>query len=257
MGAIEDLRRTLEEAGLGALAQGIWAMHQQNASDEAIYDWMLEQPDYQRNFSGLVALRQKGKAAGIKEGEYLQLRQGMSAVLQRAGLSRSGFDTPEYLNRVIGEEVSLDEFTNRVAMAQAAASTMPQEVQDELRNRYGITSDNVLAYYLDTDAVEADLVNQQQAAMLAASYARYQSPPIRTDVFEEVARQVDERNANEALNSLGTLGTGLSDQERILGAFGLSPAMARERRTRAASFQGGGNAAAQAEGVTGLASSSS
>jgi hypothetical protein len=258
--ALSEIRRAFEASGiesLGALADELWGLHQQDYSDAAIYEWLVQQDVYKQEFSGLVTLREQGAAAGYNEADYLAERKAMRQVLTRAGFGGTSFDTNEYVGEVIGNQVSMDEFTTRIQMAEAAAATLPQDVRDELRTRYGITGPNVVAYYLETDRTEQDLLKQQEAAQLASAYSKFQTGYVATETFESLAQQVDERQALEAIGRLGTLGGGLTDQQRIEGAFGLNRLVDAQRRARAAEFSGGGEAVGTQEGLSGLSSASS
>jgi hypothetical protein len=255
--AVRQLQRLLEGTGLGELAEDVWDRFLAGWNEEAIYNWMVEQDAYQREFSGLVELRNKGKAAGMTEGDYLQERDQMQTILRRTGFGGTMFDDKYYLNDVLGNEVSVDEFESRIGMAQQAADTLPPDVRAELRTRYGINDRDVVSYYLDTDRVEADLVRQQQASYLAAQYGRFQpnKDRVSNEAFESLARRgVDPEQAAQLMEGLGSLGRTLNDRRRLEGAYGWDAAMNREREGRGAAFAGGGGAQSQQEGVTGLGS---
>ena len=241
--------------GLAKLADEMWELHQKDYSDEAIYEWLLEQEPYKEEFAGLVTLRKNGKAAGMGEGDYLTMRRQMSDMIRRSGFGGTSFDNKDYLNTVIGNEVSFEEFTDRIQLAEAASQTLPADVRAELRDRYGVTDRNVVAYYMETDRTEQDLIVQQEAAQLSAAYSRFQTGRIRTEALEEVARQVDESRAVTAMQGLGTLGGDLEDQKRLEGAFGLNRLVDLQRRQRLAAQAGGGGGGIQAEGVSGLGDS--
>ena len=255
MGAREDLRGWLDAIGLGELGNDAWDQYTQGAETDFIYQWVREQDQYKRRFAGLEQLRQADMAAGMNEVQYLQEERAMSDILERTGLGGTSFNTPEYLAEVIANQVSPDEFETRVGMAQAATTTLPGDVRRQLSERYGVDQNNILAYYLDTDRVEADLRRQQQAAAVAAAYERFQSPAVRTEVFENLARQGAEYGtAAQAFEGLGTLGRGMDQQARLEGAFGLNREVDLERAARRSAFGGGGTASAQQEGVSGLGS---
>lgn len=256
--ALSELRRAFEDSGiesLGTLSQELWRLHQEDYSNEAIYEWLVQQDVYKAEFAGLVTLREQGAAAGYNEAEYLDERKEMRRLLREYGFGGTSFDTNEYVGEVIANQVSLDEFNTRIQMAEAAASTLPEDVRAELQQRYGINPQQVVAYYLETDRTEQDLIRQQEASALQASYSRFQTGRLSTTTLEAVAGQVDENQALEAFGRLGTLGGGLDDQSRLEGAFGLNRLLDIQRRARAAAYSGGGQAAATEQGVTGLADS--
>ena len=149
MAAIDEIRGAFERSGIAGLAQladQMWELHQQDYSNEAIYEWLILQEPYKEEFSGLVTLRDKGKAAGMSEGDYLTMRRQMSDMIRRTGFGGTSFDNKDYLNDVIGNEVSFEEFTDRIQLAEAASQTLPADVRAELRERYGVTDRNVVAY---------------------------------------------------------------------------------------------------------------
>lgn len=254
--ARREMESYLAEIGLGSLAERAWRELQQGADIEYLYQWVRDQQEYKDRYRGLISLREQGKAAGMSEVQYLQQERAMSDILVRAGMADTSFNTTDYLADVIANQVSADEFATRVQMAEAASSTLPADVRRELYERYGIDQRNVLAYYLDTDRVEQDLIRQQEAAAVAAAYERFQSPQVRTETFERLAREgVEYGTAMQAFEGLGTLGGGLTEQERLEGAFGLNRKVDLQRRARQAAFGGGGQAATVQEGVSGLGES--
>lgn len=261
MSAIAVLRDMLNEAGLGSLANTVWNSHKQGFDYDYIYEQITESGAYKTRFSGLVALREKDRAAGMSEGEYLALESAMRRDLEESGFGGTRFTRDSYLGQVIGNEVSEDEFRARIQMAELAATTLPVDVRRELRERYGIRSNQVVEYYMDTDSTQKELLRQQQAATLAAQYERFQTMEVSTSAMERLAADVATNpssipNANEAFEAMGTLGEGLSAEERLRGALGLNRQLDLERRRREAAYSGGGTAAQEAEGVTGLAASS-
>lgn len=256
MGAKEDLRSWLDGLGLADLADDAWQMYLDGAEIDYVYQEIRQSDTYKQRFSGLISLREQGASAGMTEVQYLQEEQAMRDALVRAGLGNTSFTSDEYLGDVISKQVSVDEFQTRVRLAEAASSTLPPEVREQLDTRYGVGQNNLLAYYLDTDRVEQDLIRQQEAAAVAAAYERFQAPGVRTGLFEDIARRgVEYGEAVAAFQGLGTLGGGLTDQDRLEGAFGLNRKLQLERGARAAQFSGGGSAVATQEGVVGLGES--
>lgn len=256
--AQQQLADLLDQAGIGALADMVWRLHREGYDEAYIYNEITASDTYKDRFKGLISLRDQGKAAGMSEVQYLQQERAMSDILTREGLGGTDFNTPDYLASAISNQVSLDEFDTRVQLAKAATTTLPADVRQALQGMYGITQDNLLAYYLDTDKVEKDLQQQQRAASVSAAYSRFQSPAVGNAVFEDLAaRGVDYQDAATAFGSLGTLGAGLNAQERLEGAFGLNRQVGLERSGRTAGFSGGGSAAAGREGIGGLGESAS
>lgn len=256
MGAKEDLRSWLDQLGLGDLADEAWQMYVEGAEIDYVYQEIRQSDTYKERFSGLISLREQGASAGMTEVQYLQEEQAMRDSLARAGLGDTSFSSNEYLGDVISKQVSVDEFQTRVRLAEAASSTLPPEVRGQLESRYGVGQNNLLAYYLDTDKVEQDLIRQQEASAIAAAYERFQAPGVRTGLFEDAARRgVEYGEAVAAFQGLGTLGAGMTDQERLEGAFGLNRDLQLERSGRGAAFAGGGGAAATQQGVSGLGES--
>ena len=255
--ARDEIKRYLDDLDLGSLADRAWEYYLSGADSDFIYQWIREQDEYKTRFSGLVSLREQGKAATLTESQYLQIERQMRQSLESRGLGGSQFTSNEYLGSVIANEVSADEFDTRVQLAESASTTLPADVRRELQERYGVDQSNVLSYYLDTDRVETELVRQQTAASIAAAYERFQTPAVGNQMFENLARAgVEYGTALQALSRLGTLGARMSEQERLEGAFGLTRSIDLERQAREASFRGGGSAATQQEGVSGLGSAS-
>lgn len=149
--AFENLRLALTTymgADGAALAQ--WMMDQlSNSVPEARI--MLEirnQPAYKRRFPAMEHFSRIGQAPS--EGEYIQAERIYRDRLAPLGDVYSGYYSTDYIAKLMIADVNPDEVSQRVAAAQEYIySTAPRSVVDALRNQYGMTEPEMIAYMLD------------------------------------------------------------------------------------------------------------
>ena len=143
----ELLRAKLKEYGLEALEDWAFAQLREDFNVDTI---VLKLPDaetspgsgvypFRERFAGMyTGLRGEGVINAITPFQYLQQETSMQEVAAAAGLPRGFYDDPSDFAEFIGNGVTPDEYTERVAMAATAVSNINPELKGQLQELYGI-----------------------------------------------------------------------------------------------------------------------
>lgn len=231
---------------------------------------LRERPEYKTRFAGMAALSAKGRA--ISEEQYISLERSYASQMRAYGLPAGFYDDPADFSRLIGGEVSAEEFGQRLEMASQVVATDPRgkALRDQLANLYGLTNADGLAvaYWIDPNRGSDIIKRQYQAAQagLASKQAGFAqlsktqaelvgaqgfSDQYLTQAFGQLA-QVDEFAAD--LPGLGKDAVTRDDliQGVVLGNQDAAAKIERTARGRVAEFSGGGGFAAGQSGISGL-----
>lgn len=258
----------LAQYGLEALAD--WAWNYYIGADggpghtfEEVKLALTQQQAFKDRFPAYDDLAQRGIA--ISPDLYIDYERRVFGYLQQYGVPSGMYDTRESIAQLLRNDVSSEEVGQRLGLAAAAAFASPQEVRDALRDRYGVTSGDLVGFYLDPDKA-LPLIQQQFTAAQVAGAATQQGIDTTTEQAERLAAQgvtFDEaRSGFGQVRALGDLeqqvmGDASVTREALVGAaFGDASASQavdealRGRRARYTGQQGG--AAATGAGVSGL-----
>ena len=119
----------------------------------------------------MKALQSAGMA--ISEATYINMERGMLNVLSAYGLDEKILGTREKLGEVIGNQVSVAEYENRVQMA-ADRVTKNTDVLASLNEYYGVDTAGAISYLLDPK-LGMDIVKKQiRASEIGAAAQMYQ-----------------------------------------------------------------------------------
>lgn len=193
--------------------------------------------------------------------QYINYRNTVKEAASRYGVDET-LMTNDKIADYVGARVSAAEIVDRMNTAATAVATTPAETYAVLQEYYGITGNDLMSFYLDTDATEAMLQKRYTAARIGTEAAR-QEFGINALEAENLAQRgvsIDEANvgfATAARESTFMQGRGeTATREEILGsAFGNEEASQKVRRiaaSRAGQFQQGGAFVTGQAGVSGL-----
>lgn len=257
-------------SGLGLpdeLIAGAWQQYQQNKTEAEVLAWVREQPAYKAAYPGIEELRASGSPYG-SEANYAQYVQNAKELAHAYGIPANLYDQPDDFVSMMKGGVSPNELNQRYQMAASAAYTLPQEVRDSLSQITGLSTGDLIGYYLDADRAIPLLERKFQAAQImgAGSVQGVNVTEDRASRLGELGVTFD--NALQGfrqVSSLKQLGAGLgaaetADQDQLTDAIlgGNADAQAqvqRAQKSRQAQFGGGGGAASQQSGATGLGAS--
>ncbi len=268
------LRAAMDRVGLGSLGEWAWQQSLAGTPDSQIELGLRERPEYKTRFSGLAALKAKGRS--ISEGEYIGLEQTYAAQMRARGLPASFYDSPEDFGKLIGAEVSPQEFGERLAMAEQAAMNSPkaQQIRDEMTRLYGIPNAQGLltAFFIDPDKSASIITQQYTASTTAAASARSGFGSLTQAEAERIGGLgVSDAQAAGTFSTLAGMGEfqtnlpGMGEpdavtRDELISAGFEDNAQAKKKvertaRTRTAAFEGGGNFSSSQRGITGLGTS--
>jgi hypothetical protein len=144
--ALEDFKANLQLAGLGDLVSTIDEYIKQDLTAAQIKINLVGTQAYKNRFPGMATLSAAGKA--INEATYISIERGMVGVLKAYGLDDKVFGTTDKLGGIIGNQVSVTEFENRVQMA-ADKVKKNTDVLAALNEYYGVLPEDAVGYLLD------------------------------------------------------------------------------------------------------------
>ena len=259
---------TLASYGLQSLGDWMWAEYQKGVPLEAIWLEMRERPEYQARFPGMKELSAKGRA--ISEAQYIDYERSAVQIMRAAGIPSGVMDSREKIGGMIGGEVSLKEFEDRLSDYQVAVFQSPQEVRDQLRQYYGVQEGDMLAFFLDEEATLPLLQKRWMAAQAGGTAVSSGYGSLQKAEAERLAELGLDRNqlvsgfstlhqSRELFHGLPGTQEDVIDKDTQFGAVfeGRSADAERVKRraeTRAAAFGGGGGFASGRGGITGTGS---
>ena len=207
--------------------------------------------------------------------EYIQAEQTYALALQNNGMPQGFYDQPDDFAKLIGGNVSAVEFNNRIQQGYMAAKAAPQAVKNQLATLYGVTDQELAAYFLDptkaTDVIGRDknstlFARQIQAAQISAQGQSQAGIQLGMGTAEELAAQgyspADAQQKFEQISTTQELFNPLageqviSQEQQVTGTFGTNAearkAIADRKRKRQTAFETGGGFAQTQTGASGL-----
>lgn len=115
----------------------------------AVWGKIRQSETYKGRFPGMEALSKAGRA--ISESTYIELERGYTQVMKQAGIDSEFYDDYSDFGSLIGGDVSVEELRSRVALASEASLATTPEVKNALKEWYGISDEDITAYYLDPE----------------------------------------------------------------------------------------------------------
>lgn len=265
----------------------------QNKIDEfAVLEDLRQQPAYKTRFAAKLARDAeiaRASSAGeytlmqpISEGEQIALEQEYSKVARKSGLPVGFYDNPTDFSSLIANDVSVDEYTSRVNMAQQAALTADVNLRNQLQQQFGVAEGELTAFFLDPNRAREvtarntnDVVRKfNQAALQAAGVSggvaakvAEQSVPVEVNASYVSALAKDMMGLTQ--ETVGGEQAAVTEQQltNVLVAkaqgnegvpdYQAEAAVQRGVEVRKAKYASGGQIAATAQGVIGLTSAQS
>lgn len=243
--ALEIIKDSLRQYGLEGLSGEAYNMLIEGSSPEAVVLRLRETEQFQERFKGMEMRREAGFPA-ISPGEYIALERNYKQTMIAAGIPEGFYDSPDDFAAFIGNDVSPNEMSQRVAMAAAAVQSVDPNLKTQLRDLYGIGVENdgeLTAYFLDPDrgvnVIEQRL--QMEAAGLSSAAVGTLGGGFERDTAERLADlNVQRREITERMQGQRGLTQRLVGEERAVttselaaAEFGLdSDAIADVKRLR-------------------------
>jgi hypothetical protein len=223
--------------------------------------------EYKQRFRGNELRRQAGLNV-LNESQYIADETAYQAILRNAGLPKGYYDSPDDFVDLIAGNVSPVELSARITEGYLAVSQADVSVRNEMRRLYGLTDGEMVAYFLDPQKALPLIEREVATARVGAAAARqgFAETLDRGALERFTELGVTEQQAGEVfgmlsagrelLSPLDAGETALDVADTALGLAGQSPEALQRLRTqqrrRTARFEGGGQLATTAAGVTGL-----
>lgn len=229
----DTLVALFESYGLGSLAGEIRNLVVEGITDGATIALRLRNtPAYKARF----AANEKRRQAGLRElspAEYLGLEDQYRQSMRRAGLPENFYNTNGDFLRFIENDISPDELNSRLEIAKGyLSSQVPTEIKDMLRQYYGQSESEMLAYILDPTRGETLMQEKWARAQVTGAANRFQVSlgSLEDQVVasgagwqqaSEAFRQIAEQR--ESYQDLGAIyGESTSQSDLVQEAFSLS-----------------------------------
>ena len=150
-------------APTGDLAKAI-----DDADTEAI---AAREAEYKERFAGNEQRRKAGLAV-LNPQEYLAAEASYRQVLEAAGMPKGFYDKPSDFTAWIGGDVSPQEIKSRVDMAAERLNQTDPTARAALKQMYGVSEGDIVAYFLDRKRAEPILKKQAAAGAIGAAAIR-------------------------------------------------------------------------------------
>ena len=211
-------------------------------SEEAIALEIRQTDEYKTRFPGMGIRRDNGFGS-ITEAEYMANEDEYAMLLRTHGLPARFYDDRMDFANLIGQDVSPNEFGERVTLAELATKDADPATKEELKRLYGIDEPDLVAYYLDPE-LATNLIEERRAFEAAGLSATAMNVLGTTGFDRETAtalqregiqrREIQQRLSPQA----GIIDQALGEQDEIsasdlaAGEFGLDPIAANKVRRR-------------------------
>ncbi len=272
------LRAMLKSFDLEALFDVLWNGYASGTVDMdnelAVMHTIKEEQAYKDRFSG-NALRlsrpasQGGPLSELTPSAYLQLENYYKRVMQTNGLPASFYDQPSDFAKLIGGDVSPDEFQGRIDVGIKDVLEADPTVKQQLFELYGIDEAGLIPYFLNPEKALPLLRQQSRASRFGAraqelaGLGGFANKGMLENLYD---RGITEGVASQGFSDVGRLGElrrtaageeDISDQQQVGAALGFDinaqRALDKKRRRRLGEFEAGGRFSR----TTGLTSGSS
>lgn len=217
-------------------------------------------------FPGMDEFLKEGIFAGESpELQYINYRNTVAEAADRYGVNADLVTKAKIADYIRGR-TSAAELVDRMSTAASAVATTPAETYAILQDYYGVTGNDLMSFYLNTDETEQMLKKRYTAARLGTEAARnqfgldsqYAENLVERGITLDQAATGFER-ASAQRNFTQGRGDVAQAQDLYEAQFGNVQAqqtVARVGQSRVNAFRQGGGYVSEASGVSGLAASS-
>lgn len=183
--AIAVLTERFNRYGLASLVPKIRELAIGGASEATITLQLQESEEYRNRFRANQNRIKKGLSV-LDPGDYLGLEDDYRQILRAYGLRQ--FDTDDYVQQFIANDISTTELSNRVVTAVQRVQNADPAILTTLRGFYGISDNDLVAYVLDPNN-QFQKIERQVAAAEIGSAAKLQGINAGVAVSEQLAAQ--------------------------------------------------------------------
>jgi len=157
--------------GLESLAGKIYEYVKQGYGADTIALLLQDTKEYKERFAGNEQRRKAGLAV-LNPQEYLAAEASYRQILEAAGMPKGFYDKPSDFTSWIGGDVSPQEIKSRVDMAAERLGQTDPTARNALKQMYGVSEGDIVAYFLDRRRAEPILKKQMSASAIGAAALR-------------------------------------------------------------------------------------
>lgn len=235
---LDAIRMAFKQLGLEPLVGMIESLYKEGVTDAEGMLFRLRDTDvYKQRFAANEARRKKGLSE-LTPAAYVQLEGKYRELMQAAMLPRGFYDEASDFQALIENDLSPAEVQNRVEWAKEAAVTADGAFKASLRDMYGVTDADVVAYFLDPQKATAVVERRFNAAQFNAA-AKRQALEFGTQ-FSEEAGLLGDTGAGFG-EKLGSVADAMPTLERLSGVYG-EGVTAEDAAREALGMEGAGDA---------------
>jgi hypothetical protein len=164
-GARDSVMKMFENTGLGknfitSLVDAIDKVYEENImpTDEQVLNTIYNSDAYKTRFAANEAIKKRmseGKGMPgdrlLTPKEYIDTEEQYRTIIEQAGLPTGFYDTQDDFTKLIENNISAAELVDRVNVAKNVLQNADQTIKDSLKNYYGLSEDDMVAYLLDKD----------------------------------------------------------------------------------------------------------
>lgn len=265
--ALALIRSTLAQYGLpDSLADWAWSEIQAGKGNAEIMLDLQQRPEFKTRFPAIDARRAKGLPA-LSPGEYVAYENTATQVMRAAGIPKGFWDSPDDFTKFLTNDMSVKELSDRVDLYRQELYQKPAEVRAALREDFGLTEGEMLAWVIDPDKALPMVQRLAAAADIGGASRRTGYRTTAEQDYRLTDLGVTADQAQSGFNALGRqrglfdplLGhneTQITVDEQLGAAFGGNVEddrkIEKRRQDRIAEFGGGGSYAGTNTGMTGI-----
>lgn len=183
--AFDILYNEFDAMGLGSLVKPLEKLIIQDVGAQQFAIELRASDEYKARFSANDERVKKGLRV-LTPREYLTVEDAYRQTLRTYGLKQ--FDNDQYVRQFIANDVSAAELSDRVATAVQRVQNADPAISRTLRDYYGITNNDLVAYVLDPNQ-QLQKIQRQVAAAEIGTAARKQGLEAGVAVSEQLAAQ--------------------------------------------------------------------
>jgi len=214
MSVYSSLADRFNKYGLTGLANKIKELAMTGATESTITLQLMETQEYQQRFAANADRVKKGLAV-LSPAEYVNVEDSYRQVLRAYGLKQ--FDNDAYVKQFIANDMSPTELSNRVVTAVQRVQNADPAIINQLKQYYGISSPDMVAYVLDPEQQFQKIERQIAASEIGVAAGR-QGLTAGVSVAEQLASQgVTEAEARKGYATIADI---LPTAEKLSGIYG-------------------------------------
>lgn len=216
--AIALLTKTFDTYGLGTLAPKITELVQNGFSADTVSLLLQESDEYKQRFAANEARKKAGMAV-LSPAEYLATERAYRQIMTAAGLPKGFYDQPEDFQNLLSKDISPAELNARVQTAADAVLNADPYYTQALRDFYGMTNGDMVAFVLNPDRTLPLLQQKANAVVFGAAAQRQGVSGIDVATAERFAGLgVDKQQAEQGFAQIATA---LPQAEKLGDIYGI------------------------------------